>query len=87
MTGRVFFERHLIGWWGKNPMRFDNNWRFECVIRPRRELTAEGFLLAGFHIEFWMNWIDFGLRLFRVPPTRHPEIQSEIDRLNGGLQL
>jgi hypothetical protein len=63
-------ERWLIAWWGMEhrfyPLPRPRRWRFECVIRPRRELTPPGFLLVGLHVEFWIDWWRFGLKLYRV---------------------
>jgi len=59
-------------WWGPDFYRRMNkrwSWQLQVILFPRPDVTAEGFLIAGWHLDFSMDAIDFDFRIFRVPPT------------------
>lgn len=73
---RLFIERVLYVWTGiiKGPTYYDPmgdlppRFSFSAIIRPRRDLARPGWMIPGWHIELWMDWIDFELRVWRVKP-------------------
>lgn len=62
--------RHLWLWTGPSMKRvFPGsrwNWSFYLVLWPRPGTTPTGFLIEGFHFEFWADWVDIEIWWKRV---------------------
>ena len=64
----------LMFGWHRRVMEMRPGRAFFLIVRPRRDLTPEGSLLAGWpHIYGWIDWVDFSVAwLWGAPDVPAP---------------